>query len=250
MAKFKLARKVEKLEAVPEGYRGAYVERDGAYELDLEKLEAIEFDDKAELEGALKREREERKQAKADLEKYKGIDPEKAREAQRRLDELDEKNLIEKGEVEELKKRWQAEWDQEKEELKQQLSERDGQLTKFKLTDKVRAAALAAGVIPDDVDDVLLLTQNRFRLGDKDEILVLDKDGVESRSDLTKFFGEEFKAQKPKFYGASGAGGSGAPAGGTGGGGGGAKTVKRADFEKMAPADQLAHAKGGGTVVD
>jgi len=80
MAKFKF-KKVSKLEEVPELYRGLYVERDGGFVVDPAKLEEFEWDDKEELSGALEREREERRRAKADLEKYKDIDPEKAREA-------------------------------------------------------------------------------------------------------------------------------------------------------------------------
>lgn len=243
-------KKVSKLEEVPEKYRGLYVEKDGGFEVDPAKLADFEFDDKEELAGALENERKERKRWKDEVDKYKGLDPDKARAAQKRLDELDEKNLIEKGEVEELKKRWQKEWDDEKAGLQKQLGERDTQLTKFKLTDVVRAAALKNGVLPDDIDDVLTLTAPRFKLGEGDKIIVFDKDGVESRSDLDKFFGEEFKAAKPKFYGASGAGGSGAPAGGTGGGAGGGKTVKRADFDQMTPQAQMQHVKDGGAITD
>jgi len=251
MAKFKLGRKVAKLDEVPESYRGAYVEKDGAFHLDPEQLEAIEFDDKAELEGALRREREERKQAKADLERYKGIDPDKARAAQARLDEFDEKQLMDKGEFDRLLKKRSDEFAAAEAEYQRQLTEHGTQLTKFKLTDKVRAAALSAGVLAEDIDDVLMITQRRFRLGDKDQIVVLDRDGDESSATLEKFFGEEFKSQKPKFYGASGAGGSGAPAGGTTSGGqGGAKTIKRTDFDALSQSDRMKAAKEGAQVVD
>lgn len=243
-------KKVSKLDEVPEKFRGLYVEKDGGFEVDPAKFADFEFDDREELAGALEHERKERKRLKDEAEKYKGIDPEKAREAQRRLDELDEKKLIEAGEVEKLKAKWQKEWDDEKADLQKQIGDRDTQLTKFKLTDKVREAALKAGVIPEDVDDVLTLTSPRFKLGEGDKIIVLDKDGVESRSDLEKFFGEEFKTQKPKFFAASGAGGSGAPAGGTGGGTGGAKSIKRAEFDQKTPQERLTLAKEGIQIVD
>lgn len=250
MAKFKLVRKVAKLDEVAEPYRGAYVEKDGAFHLDPEKLEAIEFDGKEELSGALERERKDRKAAKEALAKYEGIDPERARAAQKRLDELDDKQLIDKNEFDRLLDKRTKEFEARETEYQTKLEAATGQLTKFKLTDKVRAAALAAGVLADDIDDVLTLTSPRFRLGDKDQIIVLDKDGDESSLTLDKYFGEDFKNAKPKFYGASGAGGSGAPAGGTGGGSGGAKTVNRADFEKMEPSQQMSHFKDGGKVVD
>lgn len=250
MAKFKLKAKVTKLDEVQAAFRGAYVEKDGAFVLDAEKLEAIEWDDREELSGALEHERAERKRLAGEVKKYEGIDPEKAREAQKRLDALDEKTLIDKGEFDRLLKKRSDEFDTREGEYKTKLDEATKQLTKFKLTDKVRAAAVAAGVIQDDVDDVITLTSNRFKLGDKDQIVVLDKDGDESTLTLEKFFGEEFKTAKPKFYGASGAGGSGAPAGGSGGGGGGAKTIKRADFDKLGDADKQAFLKEKGTVED
>jgi hypothetical protein len=49
-----------------------------------------------------------------------------------------------------------------------------------------------------------------------------------------------------KGTGASGGGGQGSGKGGAGGG----KSVTRAQFEQMAPADRMAHAKGGGTISD
>jgi hypothetical protein len=238
MAKFKF-KKVAKLDDVPEAYRGLYVEKDGSFVVDPAKLEDFEWDDKEELRTALEAERKERKQAKADLEKYKGIDPDKARAAQAKLDELDEKQLIDKGEFERLNKKRETERETERAAWEKEKETYVSQLTKFKLTDKVRAAALAAGVIPEDIDDVLTITSNRFRLGEKDQIVILDKDGDESSLTLDKYFGEEFKAQKPKFYAASGAGGSGASAG-TSGGTGNSKTMKRADFEKLPPVEQRA----------
>jgi hypothetical protein len=249
MAKFKLA-KVQKLEDVPEAYRGLYVQKDDGFEIDPAKFAEFEFDDKAELEGALKREREERKAAKEELKKYEGIDPERARAAQERLDKLDEKKLIDKGEFERLLKKRSDEFDTREAEYKRQLEEHGKRLDTYELTNPVREAALKAGVLPEDVEDVLKINSHRFRLNDKRKPVVLDKDGDETSLTLEQFWGEEFKTARPKFYGASGAGGSGAQPGGTGGGGGGAKTVKRADFEKMPATEQSSLARSGVTVVD
>lgn len=248
MAKFKLKAKLtkEELAGVPEALRGAYVEREGAFH-----LEEFEYDDKEELSGALERERKERKAAKEALAKYEGIDPEKAREAQKRLDELDEKQLIDKGEFERLLKKRSDEFDVREAEFQKQLGDRDTRLNHYELIDPVRKAALAAGVLAEDVEDVLKITSHRFRLNDKRQPVILDKDGDESSITLEKFWGEEFKAQKPKFYGASGAGGSGAPAGGSGGGSGGAKTIKRGDFDKLDQGErQRLTVKEGYKVVD
>ncbi|MEA2174116.1 MAG: hypothetical protein QOD00_1708 [Blastocatellia bacterium] len=250
MAKFKF-KKVTKLDEVPEAYRGVYVEKDGGFGVDPAKLEDFEWDDKEELSGALERERKERKDAKAALERFKDLDPDKAREALDKLQKLEEKKLMDKGEFDRLLTKRKEEFDLAEAELKRQLAERDSRLDNYELINPIRDAALKAGVLPEDIEDVLKITSHRFKLDENRKPVVLDKDGdVSSALTVEKFWAEEFKTQKPKFYGASGAGGSGAPAGGTGGGSGGAKTVKRDAFEKMAPVDQAAHFKSGGSVVD
>lgn len=249
MAKWKF-KKVAKLEEVPEGYRALYVEKDGGFEVDPAKLADFEFDDREELSGALERVRTEVKTLKAEVKKYEGIDPERARAAQQKLDDLEAKDLMDKGEFDRLLKKRSDEFDAREADYKKQLEDRDGRLNHYELTDPVRKAALAAGVLPEDVEDVLKINSHRFKLNDKRQPVVLDKDGDETSHTLEKFWGEEFKTQRPKFYGASGAGGSGAPAGGSGGGGGGAKTIKRAEFDQKTPAERLTLAKEGVQLVD
>jgi hypothetical protein len=74
--------------------------------------------------------------------KFEGIDPVKAREAQQRLDELNEKQLMDKGEFERLLKKRADEFELSEKALKEQLEKATSHLTKFKLTDKVRASAI------------------------------------------------------------------------------------------------------------
>ena len=227
MAKWKF-KKVAKLDDVPEAYRSVYVEKDGGFVVDPAKLEELEIDDKAELAGALENERKETKRLKGEVTKYQGIDPDRAREAQRKLDELEAKELMDKGEFDRLLKKRSDEFDAREADYRTQLADRDARLEHFELITPVKAAALAAGVLPEDLDDVVDINKKRFRR-EEGKIVILDKDGDPTTSTLEKFWGEEFKTQKPKFYGASGAGGSGAPAGGTGGGTGGARTVSGSD---------------------
>lgn len=250
MPKFKLAKKVAKLDDVAEAYRSAYTERDGEFHLDLDKLEAVEFDDRAEVAGALERERAERKAAKEALEKFKDIDPEKYRDAMQKLDEIDNKKLRDKGEFDRLMEKRQGEWNTEKERYESQVKDLSSRLRTHTLTNKVKEAALRNGVIAEDIDDVLAITANRFDLDDKERIVVRDAEGDSTTLTLDNFFGDLFKTQKPKFYQASGAAGSGAPAGGAGGGSGGAKTVKRSDFDKLSPSEQSTVALSGAQIVD
>lgn len=53
---------------------------------------------------------------------------------------------------------------------------------------------------------------------------------------------------RPELLKPAGAGGAGFK--GSNAGGGGAKTMTRGDFERLPPADRMAHVKGGGQVVD
>jgi hypothetical protein len=255
MPKFRLKSKVEKLDEVAEAYRPAYVEREGAFYLDPEKLEAIEFDDKAELAGALEKERKGRKDAKAALDKYKDLDPEQARAALQRLQEHDEKELLNKGEFDRLMKKRQEEWSKKEEGYKQEIANRDGQLRQFTLTDKVRGAAINAGVLPDSLNDVLFLTRERFDLDEDGGIIVLDETGDRTYSTVDEFFNTSYKEQRPVYYAPHAGGGSSAKAAGTGGSdpgknGPGKKEILRANFDKMTEAEKYTAMLSGAKVVD
>ena len=207
MPKFTLKSVVEDLAVVPEAYRERYTKRDdGKFYLD-----EIEIDDGAELRSSLEREREERRKAKEALEKYKDIDPEKAREAQRKLDEIENKKLTDEGEFNRLLEKRQKEWDAEKLRLEGELQKANGEVRTFKLDDKVRAAAIAAGVFEEDIEDVMTITRSRFDLDEKGRIVVKDEEGDATGSTVEKFFGETFRTMRPKFYKPAESGGSGAP---------------------------------------
>lgn len=243
MPKYTLKTIVENLEDVPDAYRDRYKEQNGRFH-----LEEIEVDDAAEIRGALERERRERREAKAALEKYKDIDPERAREALDKVQELEDRKLRDKGEYDQLRKRLQEQQTRELSARDTRISELEKGLRQYQLTDKVRAAALKAGVFPEDVDDVIKLTSDRFDLQDG-QIVVLE-DGVPTSSTPETFFSQTFKEQKPKFYAASGAGGSGAPPGGSSAGAGRQKTIKRDAFDRMGHGDRMTFIKDGGQVTD
>jgi hypothetical protein len=209
MPKFKLKSVVEDIAGVPEAYRDRYTERDGKHYLD-----EIEIDDGAEVKTALAAEREERRKAKEALARFEGLDPEKAREALEAAQKAEEAKLRDKGKFDELLKAKEAAHAQELAKLGETITSQTQQLRKFKLDDRLRAAALKAGVLPDDLEDVMTLTGTRFDLSDDDQIVMKDGPGVTPE----KFYGEVFREQRPKFYAPSGAGGSGAAgAGGAGG---------------------------------
>lgn len=102
-------------------------------------------------------------------------------------------------------------WDSEREGFKERLAAKDRELERYKLDDKVRAAALDAGVSKDSIEDVITLTRAKknFRLTDDDEIKVYDDDGAPVGGTPKKFFDGAFKKSKPFYYDGTGSGGSG-----------------------------------------
>lgn len=233
MPKFKLKAKIEKLDEVAELYRPAYVERDGAFFLDPEKLEAIEIDDKAELAGALENERRERAAAKAALEKFKDVDPEKYQQLLAESQQREQDNKKKSNDWEGWKQTFEDGKKKEIDALKSELASRDQRIRKFVLEDKIRAVALEAGVRKQSLDrvirDVLHPDRPRFRLDDKENIEVLDDSGNPMDVKIDSFFKDKFVTEAPEYYEANGAGGSGASGNNNNGSRGGARTISASD---------------------
>lgn len=79
---------VENLDGVPEAARGFYKQADGGFVLDVEPVNGFALEDVTGLKTALGKERSTRERLERDVVKFKDIDPDKAREALARLDEL------------------------------------------------------------------------------------------------------------------------------------------------------------------
>ena len=200
---------IESLDDVAEPLREHYTESDdGTFRLDAEGVEDV-----SGLKSALKKERDAAKTALSELKRFKGLDPDEARAAQEKLEKLQKK--AEGGDddaakqLTALKKKWQ---DETEGLVNEQKAESKKWREKFRATalgDKVKAAALKAGVNAEDVEDVLVLTRNRFDLDDDDKPIVLDEDGDPRGLSREKFFAEEYKKERPKFFKGTGVSGSG-----------------------------------------
>lgn len=101
--------------------------------------------------------------------------------------------------------------------------------------EKVRAAALNAGVRADDVDDVVVVTAGRFDLDAQGNIVVLGDDRMPSGASVEDFFGKTFREQRPRYYAPTSDGG---------------KSISRAAFGKMGAQEQATFMKEGGQLVD
>jgi hypothetical protein len=186
----------------------------------------------------LDRERKKFEREKSELLKqFDGIDPEEYRKLKQDIEERENKKLEEQGKFEEIRKKLSSEKEQLRAEYEKRLQEKDENLRRLVLGDKVRNAALQAGVFPEDIEDVLLLTSKHFALDDDGTVRVLDDNGREVSESLGDFFSKTFRERKPKFF-------KGANATGAGVTGGSAHTGQ--DWHKLSPVERLNAARQSG----
>lgn len=95
------------------------------------------------------------------------------------------------------------------EELKNELTRAKDTINNMTVRGKVKTAALQAGVDPEYVEDVLTLTQGKFKLDDTGDVVVLDSSGEISSKTVDTFFKGDFKRTKPRYFTGSGRTGSG-----------------------------------------
>lgn len=176
----------EELEQIDEKYRDLYVDNgNGMFILDVESID--DMPQIGGLKSALQKERDANKKLKRDLQetidKYKDIDPEKARTAQKKLQELEDRQLLDAGKVDEVvakrTERMQKNHQEQIQEFQKQISERDGELTRARsrlanlqvesaittvLTSK---AGKDLGVIPQAIPDIVRRALDVYRLEDK-----------------------------------------------------------------------------------
>jgi len=236
----KLAGVVDSLDAIDEPLRELYIKGDdGKYVLDadVEGHPAV-----GGLKSALTKERQDARELKRKL--AAAVDP---AEVERLRNELVEAQEAAQGKGPKppdvdaiIKKRMQ---EYEEQTHKPVVAERDrlaGELRTLQLDDRVRAAALKAGVFPEDVEDVLVITKKHFELGENKKIEVLDDEGDPTGKTPEQWFVDVFKQRRPKFFVGSSASGSGARGNGTGG------TGSLAELENLPPAERLTRARALG----
>lgn len=161
-----LKRTLASLEEVGEAFRGLYTKQaDGTFVLDVEG-----FEDVGGLKKALESERTSRSTFERELKDLRkqidGLDPEKAREAMAKLQLLEEKKLLDAGQIEEvIKQRHSALMADHNNQLtgfKTQVAERDAklqslndQLRKLTLNGTIASMASKKGLRPEAVNDAI-----------------------------------------------------------------------------------------------
>lgn len=109
----------------------------------------------------------------------------------------------------------------------------------LKRVDKVRAVAIAKGILADRIDDAMALLDSRTVLTDQGNVAVKAKDGTVTTESLDTFLEKTFKTEKPWLYAGPGGSGGGGEQGG--GGGGDASEAARATGKAMGEAQKKAN---------
>lgn len=211
----KLKLVISSLEEVDETFRAMYKKRDsdGKYVLEVEG--AVE---KARLDEF----RENNLSMKQQLDALKDIDPARYRELLELDTKVKEKKLIESGRIDELVegriKTMRTEHEKIAKDLTDQLSVSNKQLEVLLIDNAVKSAAIASGVLPSAVDDVVLRAKATFVLdkgvpiikNDKGEV-VYGEDGTTPMSVASWTKGLQ-KSAPHLFAGAQGSGATGSGA--------------------------------------
>ena len=256
-----LALVAEKLDAIPEGQRAWYIEKDGKFNLDPSK---VEIEDTAGLKSALQKERDAVKaesKARKDLEtRFKDIDPDEVRKMMEKLGGDEESQLIKAGKIDEvIAKRTEKQRAAQKKELDtaaalvKAANDRTDKFSGRVLDNHIRAAATKAGIHSHAVEDALFRARSMFSLNEDGNPIQLGTDGapVLGKDGKTPFspaeWLESMKETAPHWFPANGSGGG---ASGDRGAKGGANAIKRSVFDEKSPDERTKFLKGGGTIVD
>lgn len=209
-------------DAVPESLRESAIEtKDGKWAVaDVDGLKSSQerlLDEKKKLQGKYE-----------ELERsLGGLTPEQIAKYRTDLQRLEDEQARKAGDFDKL---LEKRVNETKAEYEKRIAELSPYKTKYEDREveiAIRDAATKAGVIPTDLPFVLdIVKGRRVKLDEKSgKVVVIDKDGDVTGLTVEKFFAETFKAEAPKFYGAT----SGSGGGSNGGSGpkapGGAATI-------------------------
>jgi len=247
----------EELEQVEEKYRDLYTEKDGKFYLDIEMID--DMPQVGGLKSALQKERDANKQLKKDLQvtadKYKDVDPEKAREALKKLQELEDKQLLDAGKMEEVvtkrTERMQQDHQQQIQGFQGKLTEKETELevTRRHLANLQIEAAITRvltsktgkdlGIIPQAIPDIVRRARDIFHLEEKTGNV------IPHRSDGTILFGKDPSAPMPMDEWLSGLKPDCPhyfmPSGGAGAGNDGTGAAPKKERSKMSPAEKAVY---------
>lgn len=204
-----LETKVESLDGLDESVRGAYVQTDDGYVLD------VEIPDTKGLKSALEKERKSVKQLNQELKKFNGFDLEEYESLQARAAEFENANpeKIEDLVNKRLKQNNES-WENKYNDLQQKFTETNSRLGRREVDDELRKVGMEIGVkAGEPMEDFIARGRNVFKLTDdgvkplKDGEIVYGESGIEPLT--MREFGKTLSATATHLFETSGGGGAG-----------------------------------------
>lgn len=219
---------VDNLDNVPAEFHSLYTEKNGKFEITA--IKGMKTDgDVQRIQQSLVKERNDHKKLKESVAPFLALGD--VAEVQKKLDRVDELELLAEGKVDDAKiekiveTRLASKLAPVQRELsiaKTQLTEKDGVIATFKqkevsrtVGDAIRAAAKKANVLDSAVEDALLLGERVFEVNEDGTISAKDNVGVTPGIEPTVWFAE-MQDKRPHWWGPTQGGGAGGSRGNTG----------------------------------
>lgn len=210
---------VDTLDDIPQQFHELYSERNGKFE--LTGVEGIKTQaDVDRLQTALNKERTDHRNLR---DKFAPISSLDINDVIGKLDRFEELELAAKGKLDDSKleeivstrmKSRIAPLERERDQLKTTLQEREQVLTQYQqkelrrtINDKVREAATAARILPEAIEDALLLAERTFEVTEDGRVVTKDGVGVTPGIEPSVWF-TDLQNRRPHWWGDSRGGGA------------------------------------------
>jgi hypothetical protein len=208
------------------------------------------------LNGEAKTNRERAEKAEGDLKVFAGLDPVKAKEALELVGKLDQKKLIDAGEVDRVRKEIQDQYSAQIAEKDKGMSDLQAKLDNSYISDVFKSSKFLNESLAVPKDFVEAAYRNNFKV-EEGKVVSYGKDGnkIYSKTRLGELADTEEALQilieshaaKETILKANVGNGTGNN--GNGGNQGKSATIKRADYDKLPGAEQAAIATKGETKI-
>ena len=168
---------------IPEGLASFYQEKDGKFVLSVEGMtEKSRLDEFRNSNIELKKKIEGMSQS---LDSYKGLDADKAREAIKKIVGFEDKELMDKGEFEELLKKKESELTGKIEALQAHATEQEStagrykeELETYRITSAIQTAVNEVGTPQSSaIADILARAKTAWSIDNKGNLFCIDESG-------------------------------------------------------------------------
>ena len=174
---------IDNKEEIPEGTESYYEEKDGKFHLSVEGFtEKSKLDEFRDSNINLKKQMED---IQAQLSQHEGIDPVQAREALEKVKGLENKELLEKGQFDEILKNKEVEYGGKIEQLTKHAQDQEkvaqtykDELETYRITSAIQTAVNEVGNPQSSaIAAILARAKNSWQIDDKGVLFCIDGSG-------------------------------------------------------------------------